>query len=56
MALSPRPNDTNKVTAQRLDEKGVSQIDTLGRKQSTTVINESGLHNVVLRSDKQEAV
>ena len=43
--------------AERLDpdEKGVSQIDTLGGKQETTVINESGLYNVILRSDKPEA-
>ena len=56
MALSPHPNDT---TAQRLDEKGVSRTyltDSMGRKQSTTVINESGLYNVILRSDKPETI
>lgn len=37
------------------DEKGVSQIDTLGGKQNLSVINESGLYNVILRSDKPEA-
>ena len=37
------------------DEKGVGQIDTLGGKQETTIINESGLYNVILRSDKPEA-
>lgn len=37
------------------DEKGVSQIDTLGGTQDMTVINESGLYNVILRSDKPEA-
>ena len=58
MALLPRPNDTNKVTAQRLDadEKGMNQIHTPGGMQSVTVINESGLYNVILRSDKPEAV
>lgn len=56
VALLPRPNDTNKVTAQRLDEDEVSQIDTLGGRQETTIINESGLYNVILRSDKPEAV
>ncbi len=37
------------------DEKGVSQIDTLGGVQEMTIISESGLYNVILRSDKPEA-
>jgi prophage antirepressor-like protein len=44
--------------AERLDEDEVSQthvIDSLGREQNTYVINESGLYNVILRSDKEEA-
>lgn len=43
--------------SQRLDEdeKGVRQIDTLGGKQKLTVINESGLYAVILRSDKPQA-
>lgn len=42
----------------RLDEDERNQIpltDSLGRKQETTIINESGLYNVILRSDKPEA-
>lgn len=38
------------------DEKGRSLIPTLGGQQDMTVINESGLYNVIIRSDKQEAV
>ncbi len=43
--------------AERLDEdeKGMSLIHTLGGAQEMTVINESGLYNVILRSDKPEA-
>lgn len=37
------------------DEKGVISNDTLGGKQSTTVVNESGLYALVLRSRKPEA-
>lgn len=37
------------------DEKGVGQIDTLGGKQKINIVNESGLYNVILRSDKPEA-
>lgn len=37
------------------DEKDVGQIDTLGGKQGMTIINESGLYKVILRSDKPEA-
>ena len=37
------------------DEKGVGQIDTLGGRQKINIINESGLYNVILRSDKPEA-
>lgn len=38
------------------DEKGRSLIPTLGGQQEMTVINESGLYNVIIRSDKPEAV
>lgn len=37
------------------DEKGRNQIPTLGGNQKVTIINESGLYNVLLRSDKPEA-
>ena len=37
------------------DEKGVDSIDTPGGKQEMTIITESGLYNVILRSDKPEA-
>lgn len=47
----------SRMAAERLDadEKGVSQIDTPGGKQEMSIINESGLYNVILRSDKPEA-
>ena len=48
----------HKMTAQRLDGDEVSLTDltdALGRQQETTIINESGLYNVILRSDKPEA-
>lgn len=48
----------HKVVVRRLEEDEVCQIpltDSLGRTQETTVINESGLYNVILRSDKPEA-
>jgi len=38
-----------------IDEKGVDAIDTLGGVQYMTTVNESGLYNVILRSDKPEA-
>ena len=43
--------------AERLDsdERGRSSIPTLGGSQSMTVINESGLYAVILRSDKPNA-
>ncbi len=38
------------------DERTLSTvIDRMGRSQKTTVINESGLYSVILRSDKVEA-
>ena len=48
----------HKVTARRLETDEVCQTpltDSMGRQQETTVINESGLYNVILRSDKPEA-
>lgn len=37
------------------DEKGVTLMDTLGGAQNITIINESGLYDVILRSDKPQA-
>ena len=45
-------------TAKRMDEDEVGLtevIDNVGRKQQTYIVNESGLYNVILRSDKPEA-
>jgi len=42
------------VVADRLDEDERAKFD-LGRQGETTIINESGLYNVILRSDKPEA-
>lgn len=44
--------------AERLEEDERNQIpltDSLGRQQNTTIINESGLYSVILRSDKPQA-
>lgn len=43
--------------AERLDadEKGMSLVHTPGGSQQMTIINESGLYSVILRSDKPEA-
>lgn len=43
----------------RLDPDGVRQadvIDSMGRRQVTTVVDESGMYEVILRSDRPEAV
>ena len=48
----------SRMTAERLEDDEVSQtdiIDSLGRSQSTSVITESGLYAVILRSDKPNA-
>jgi len=37
------------------DEKGVDIIDTLGGRQEVSIINESGLYNIILVSRKPEA-
>ena len=44
-------------TAERLDpdERETVRVDTPGGKQEMICINESGLYNVILRSDKPEA-
>lgn len=44
-------------TASRLDEdeRGSVRVDTPGGEQEMTVVNESGLYNAILRSDKPEA-
>lgn len=44
--------------AARIDSDDVRQtdvMDSLGRKQSTTIVNESGMYEVIIRSDKPEA-
>ena len=48
----------SRMVAERLEEDEVSQTyitDSLGRQQEATIVNESGLYNVILRSDKPEA-
>lgn len=49
--------DSPHKVANRLDddEKGRNLIPTPGGKQEMAVINESGLYNVILRSDKPQA-
>jgi prophage antirepressor-like protein len=51
--------DTTKLkqVADRLDddEKGRCSVPTLGGEQETTIISESGLYRVVMRSDKPQA-
>jgi prophage antirepressor-like protein len=49
--------NSRKAVADHLDddEKGVTIGDTLGGKQALTIINESGLYALVLRSRKPEA-
>lgn len=37
------------------DERALAEVDTLGGVQNMVVVNESGLYNVILRSDKPEA-
>lgn len=37
------------------DEKGRNLIPTLGGNQEMTIVNESGLYAVILRSDKPQA-
>ncbi|MGE5417497.1 MAG: phage antirepressor [Acidobacteriota bacterium] len=47
-----------RMIADRLDEYDVSLAyvtDSMGRQQQTNIVNESGLYNVILRSDKPEA-
>ena len=44
--------------ARRLDEDGVDTIEVIdnrGVRQKTTVVNEAGLYEVIIRSDKPEA-
>lgn len=48
----------NREVARRLDEDGVDTIDVtdnLGRQRQTNVVNEAGLYEVIIRSDKPEA-
>lgn len=47
------------MISQRIDPDALSQaevIDSMGRKQTASVVNEAGMYEVVIRSDKPEAV
>jgi prophage antirepressor-like protein len=37
------------------DEKGITKVQTLGGEQSLLIVNESGLYNLIFRSNKPEA-
>ena len=55
--LEMKDNSAGEVV-KRLDKDeydSIGVIDNLGRKQNTYIVNESGLYNVILRSDKEEA-
>lgn len=43
------------IVASRLDEDEVTKFDLGGLSGETNIVNESGLYNVILRSDKPEA-
>ncbi|PWT78612.1 MAG: hypothetical protein C5B59_01465 [Bacteroidetes bacterium] len=47
----------HKMSLQALedDEKGVSKVYSLGGDQMTNIINESGLYNLIFRSNKPQA-
>lgn len=50
--------NNSRMVAARLDEGCVSQTDvtdSLGRARQTTIVNEPGMYEVVIRSDKPEA-
>jgi anti-repressor protein len=49
--------NNGRMVASRLDDdvKGVSQIDTLGGRQSVTTVTEAGMYDVVVRSDSPAA-
>ena len=50
--------NNSRVVKQRLDGDDVSLIDTidnLGRTQKVTFITESGLYDVIIRSDSEQA-
>src|SRR5690554_5338015 len=38
-----------------IDEKDIHYVDTPGGKQMMVIVNEPGLYNVIIRSDKPEA-
>lgn len=48
-------NNRNATARLDDDEKGVRQMDTPGGKQELTIVNESGLYSLILRSGKPEA-
>ncbi|MGG3843273.1 phage antirepressor KilAC domain-containing protein [Anoxybacillus kestanbolensis] len=51
-------HSNHKMAVSRLDEDEVNKvylIDSLGRQQQTTVVNEAGLYSLILTSNKSEA-
>lgn len=48
-------NNREALTRVRDFEKGVRRIDTLGGPQNMSVVSESGLYRIAMRSDKPEA-
>ena len=51
------PRDVHKMIRKKLgdNEKGVKRIATRGGSQNTSIISDSGLYKLVMRSDKPEA-
>lgn len=49
-------NSRNAAARLHDDMKGVRSVDTLGGRQSLTIVSEAGMYEVVIRSDKPEAI
>lgn len=48
-------NTSDALSRLDAEDKGIGLTDTLGGKQSVTVVNESGLYSLILGSRKPEA-
>lgn len=53
LGIANHRDATSRLDDDERDDVGLT--DAIGRKQNTTVVNEPGLYNLVLRSDKPEA-
>lgn len=54
MKAIKKPSQEGRLELEEDERNQIPVTDSIGRQQETTIVNESGLYNVILRSELQK--